>query len=182
MTPRVKTHIRLGIHSVSPSDQSPRCTDEETLSPCLSIAKFRGVSPQNLAEFLRETSRRKPSAKYTHLSDFYFSSRKKKKKKKKKNSRKGCLAAKREKRAFFLGWSVLCLWIDRVIYLPIRSAVMDSDRLTNSKLWHQIGGPRSRFLRRKRNSDSGVGSRGNIHVDFNHIISQRILSTREKIY
>ena len=63
MTRRVKTHIRLGIHSVSPSDQSPRCTHAETLGPYLPIAKFRGVSPQNLVEFLRETSRRKPSAK-----------------------------------------------------------------------------------------------------------------------
>ena len=50
MARRVKTHIRLGIHSVSPSDQCPRCTHEETLGPYLPIAKFRGVSPQNLAE------------------------------------------------------------------------------------------------------------------------------------
>ena len=33
MTRRVKTHIRLGISSVSPSDQSPRCPHEETLGP-----------------------------------------------------------------------------------------------------------------------------------------------------
>ena len=57
MTRRVKTHIRLGIHSVSPSDQSPRCTYEETLGPYLPVAKSRGVSPRNLAEFLRELSR-----------------------------------------------------------------------------------------------------------------------------
>ena len=58
MTRRVKTHIRLGIRSVSPSDQSPRCSNEETLGPYLSIAKFRrGFSPRNVAEFLRELSR-----------------------------------------------------------------------------------------------------------------------------
>ena len=51
MTLRVKTHIRLGNRSVSPSDQSPH---EETLGPYLTIAKFRGVSPRNVAEFLRE--------------------------------------------------------------------------------------------------------------------------------
>ena len=63
MTPRVETHIRLGIRSVSPSDQSPRCLHDETLGPYLPIAKFRGVSPRNVAEFLRELLRRKPSAK-----------------------------------------------------------------------------------------------------------------------
>ena len=52
-----KTHIRLGIRSVSPSDQSPRCPHEETLGPYLPIAKFRGVSPRNLKESLRELSR-----------------------------------------------------------------------------------------------------------------------------
>ena len=57
MTPRVETHIRLGIRSVSPSDQSPRCPHEETRGPYLAIAKFRGVSPRNDAEFLRELSR-----------------------------------------------------------------------------------------------------------------------------
>ena len=31
MTPRVETHIRLGIRSVSPSDQSPLCPHEEIL-------------------------------------------------------------------------------------------------------------------------------------------------------
>ena len=63
MNRRVKTHIRLAIHSVSPTDQSPRCTLEETLGPYLLIAKFCAVSPQNLrsfprnlAEFLREHS------------------------------------------------------------------------------------------------------------------------------
>ena len=60
MTRRVKTHIRLGICSVSPSNQSPRSLHEETLGPYLPIKKFRGVpprnledSPRNVAEFLR---------------------------------------------------------------------------------------------------------------------------------
>ena len=57
MTPRVETHIRLGIRSVSPSDQSPRCPHEETLGLYLPIAKLRGVSPRNLTEFLRKISR-----------------------------------------------------------------------------------------------------------------------------
>ena len=57
MTPRVEAHIRLGIHSVSPFDQSPRCLHEETLGLYLPIAKFRGVSPRSLADFLREISR-----------------------------------------------------------------------------------------------------------------------------
>ena len=88
MTRRVKTHIRLGLHSVSPSDQSPRCTREETLGPYLPIAKFRGVSPQNVAEFLRKMSRSfsanfrgvspRNFAEKTlgEISDFYFSPRK----------------------------------------------------------------------------------------------------------
>ena len=63
MTRQVKTHIRLGIRSGSPSDQSPRCPHEETLGPYLPIAKFQGVSLRNLAEFLRKISQRKPSAK-----------------------------------------------------------------------------------------------------------------------
>ena len=53
MTRRVKTHIRLGIRSVFPSDQSPRCPYGEALGPYLPIEKFRGVSPRNLAECLR---------------------------------------------------------------------------------------------------------------------------------
>ena len=69
MTRRVKTHIRLGIRSVSPSNQCPRCPHEETIGPYLSIAKFRGVcqgdflrerlgvSPRTFAGFLRERSR-----------------------------------------------------------------------------------------------------------------------------
>ena len=56
MTRRVKTHIRLGIRLVPPSDQSPRCPHEETLGPYLPIGKFRGVSPRNIVEFLREIS------------------------------------------------------------------------------------------------------------------------------
>ena len=39
MTPRVETHIRLGIRSVFPSDKSPRCPHEETFGPYLPIAK-----------------------------------------------------------------------------------------------------------------------------------------------
>ena len=66
MTRRVKTHIRLGIRSVSSSDQSPRCPHEETLGPYLPIAKFRGVSPRNFAE-----------KTLGEISDFYFSPRKK---------------------------------------------------------------------------------------------------------
>ena len=76
MTPRVETHIRLGIRSVSPSDQSPRSPHEETLVPYLPIAKF-----ETLGE----------------ISDFYCSPRKT------FLSRNGCSAAKREKGAFFLG-------------------------------------------------------------------------------
>ena len=57
MTRRVKTHIRLGIRSVSPSDECPRCPHEETLGPYVPIAKCRGVSPQIVAKFLRELSR-----------------------------------------------------------------------------------------------------------------------------
>ena len=108
MTRRVKTHMRLGIRSVSPSDQSPRCLHEETLGPYLPIAKFRGVSPRNLVVCLREISRSVSAnfrgvsprnfAKNTlgEISDFYFSPRKK------YISRKGCTAAKREKELFSL--------------------------------------------------------------------------------
>ena len=63
MTPRVETHIRLGIRSISLSDQSPRCPHEETFGPYLFIVKCRAVCPRNLAECFREVSRRKPSAK-----------------------------------------------------------------------------------------------------------------------
>ena len=86
MIRRVKTHIRLGIRSVSPSDQSPRCPDGETLGPYLPIEKFRGVSPRNFAE-----------KTLGEISDFIFL------REKKNISRKGCTAAKSEKRAFFLG-------------------------------------------------------------------------------
>ena len=89
MTRRVTAHIRLGMRSVSPSDQSPRCPHEETLGPYLLIAKFRGVSLRNVAECLREMSR-SFSANFCgvsprnfvekifgEISDFYFSPRKK---------------------------------------------------------------------------------------------------------
>ena len=65
---------------------------------------FRGVSSRNFAEFLREMSR-SFSAKIRGENPWrnrwflFFSA-------KKFISRKGCSAAKREKRAFFLGWSV----------------------------------------------------------------------------
>ena len=78
MTCRVKTHVRLGIHLVSPSDQSPRCQHEETLGPHIPIAKFRGENPRQNNSFL------------------FFST-------KKFISRKRFSAAKCEKRTFFLG-------------------------------------------------------------------------------
>ena len=62
MTRQVKTHIRLAIRSVSPSDQSPCCPHKEILDPYLPIAKFRGAFPRNVAAFLREMSWRKPLA------------------------------------------------------------------------------------------------------------------------
>ena len=87
MTRRVKTHVRLGIHSGSLSNQSPLCTHEEILGPYLPIVKFCGVSPQNVSE--------KTLGK---ISDFYFSPRKQ------DISRKGSFTAKRKKKkAFFLG-------------------------------------------------------------------------------
>ena len=89
MTRQVKTHIRLGIRSVSPSEQSPRCPHGETLLTYLPThrkisrsfsAKSHGVSPRNLAEFLRELSR-SFSAKFRgeslgEICDFCFSPRK----------------------------------------------------------------------------------------------------------
>ena len=92
MPRRVKTHIRLGIGSVSPSDQSPCCPHKETLGPYLPIAKFRTVSSRNLAECLREMLRSFSANFYGvsprnfaektlgEISDFYFSPQKKKKK------------------------------------------------------------------------------------------------------
>ena len=89
MTRRVKTRIRLDIRSVSPSDQSPSCPHEETLGPYLPIAKFRRVSPQNLAEFLREilqsfsanfrgvSPRNFAEKTLVEIIHFYFSPRKK---------------------------------------------------------------------------------------------------------
>ena len=70
MSRRVKTYFRLGIRSVSPSDQSPRCPHGETLPTHREIlrsvsANFRGVSPRNLAE-----------KTLSNRSDFYFSPRK----------------------------------------------------------------------------------------------------------
>ena len=99
MTDRVKTRIRLGISSVSPSDQSLRCPHEETLGPYLPIGKFRRV-------FLRNVAKRNFTAK----CDFYFSPQKKNF----AHSRKGCSTAKRgprrnaEKELF--SWAELYLW------------------------------------------------------------------------
>ena len=96
MTCRVKTRIRLGICSVSPSDQSSRCPHEETLGPYLPIAKFRGVFPRNVTEFLRKLSWNFAEKTFGEISDFNFSPQN-------NISRKGYSAVKREKRAFFLG-------------------------------------------------------------------------------
>ena len=117
MTRQVKTYIGLGIRSGSPSDRSPRCPHEEILGPYLSIAKFRGVPPRNLTEFLREMSR-SFSANFRgvspqnfaekilgEISDFYFPPRKK------IISRKGCSAAKREKKRAFFSWADLYIVI-----------------------------------------------------------------------
>ena len=88
MTCQVKTHFRLGIHSGSPSDQSPRCPHEKTFGPYLSVAKFRGVSPRNLshslcemlrsfsANFRRVSPRNFAEEILGEISDFYFSPRK----------------------------------------------------------------------------------------------------------
>ena len=97
MTRRVKTHIRLSIRSVSPSDQRPRCPHEETLGPYLLIATSRGVSPRNVAEFLRELPRRKTLGE---ISDFYFPLRKS------LFRGRGVPRRNAKKRAFFLGRSL----------------------------------------------------------------------------
>ena len=92
MNRRVKTHTRLGIRSVSPSDQSLRCPHEEILGPypLRNFAEFlRKISRSFSAKFRRENPRR-------NNSFLFFSA-------KKNISRKGCSAAKREKKAFFLG-------------------------------------------------------------------------------
>ena len=63
----MKTHIRLGIRSVSQTDQSPRCPHRESLGPYLPIAKLK-------AEFLREVSQSVSAEKTLgEISDFYFS-------------------------------------------------------------------------------------------------------------
>ena len=64
MTRRVKTQIRLGIRSVSPSDQIMSLRTIREILRSFS-AKSRGVSPRNFAE--------KTLGK---ISDFYFSPRK----------------------------------------------------------------------------------------------------------
>ena len=80
--------ISLGIRSVSPSDQSPRCPHEETLGPYLPIVKFCGVSPRNFAE-----------KTLGEINDFYFSPRKKKKKK----ISQGVFRGETRKKSFLLG-------------------------------------------------------------------------------
>ena len=89
MTRQVKTHIRLVIRSVSPSDQSPRCPHEETLGPYLPHREISRSFSAKFAECLREMSRsfsanfcgvspRKFAEKTLgEISDFYFSPRKK---------------------------------------------------------------------------------------------------------
>ena len=67
---------------------SLRCPHEETSGPYIPIAKFRGEKPpRNFAE-----------KNLGEISDFYFSPRKIF-----FRARKGCSAAKREKRVFVLG-------------------------------------------------------------------------------
>ena len=88
MNRRVKNQTRLGICSVSPFDQSPRCPHEEILGPYLS---------RNFAEFLRNLSQRfstkfRGESLRRNNSFLFFSA-------KKNILRKGCSAAKREKRA-----------------------------------------------------------------------------------
>ena len=113
MKRRMKTHIRLGIRLVSPSDQSSRCPHEETLGPYLPIAKFRGVSPRNFAE-----------KTLGEIIDFYFSPRK-------IISRMGCSAAKREKGAFFLGWSVHTYMTEAYLYYKFTYEPKGSGELKN---------------------------------------------------
>ena len=114
MTRRVKIHIRLGIRSDSPSDQSPHCPHEETLGPYLHIAKFlckmsrsvsanfRRVSPGNIAE---KTLGKK--------SDFYFCPQKQ------LFCARGFLQWNAKKRAFFLGWSVVQIleWLQQIFWV-----------------------------------------------------------------
>ena len=80
MTRWVKAHIRLGIRSVSPSDQSP--LHEGTLGPYLSIGKFRGISPRKFAEFLRKLLRSlstkfRRESPWRNKSFLFFSAKKK---------------------------------------------------------------------------------------------------------
>ena len=104
MTRRVMTHIRLGIRSGSPPDQSPRCPHDETLGPYLPITKLSGVSSRNVRECLREISRSFSSKfrreNHRRNNSFLFFSAKKKKKKKN-------ISHETWKRAFFGGWGVV---------------------------------------------------------------------------
>ena len=151
MTRRAKTHIWLGIRSVSPSDQSPRYPHKEILDPYLPVAKFRGISPQHLMECLREMSRsfsanfcgvspRKFAEKTLgDTSDFYFSPRKKK-----NISRKGCTAAKRERKVFCLGLICMRLIKRQVFMIPIfnlyRKELIEypEKALMTSQVWNSL--------------------------------------------
>ena len=64
------------------------------------FAKSRGMSLRNFAEFCGVFPRNFAEKTLGEISDFYFFSAKS------FVSRKVCSAAKREKRAFFFGWSV----------------------------------------------------------------------------
>ena len=131
MTRRVNTPIRLGIHSVSPSDQSPRSPREETLGTYREIsrsfsAKSRGVTLRNVAEFLRELSR-SFSSKFRGENPrrnkwFLFFSAKKKKKKKKKNRARGVPRRNAKKELF--SWADLYKkWLTRVAFGASENAI-----------------------------------------------------------
>ena len=85
----VETHISLGIRSVSRSGQSLLCPHEETVDPYLPIAISRSLSEKSRGE----NSRRKKWFLFFSAKHIF--------------SRKGCSAAKREKKSFFLG--LICM-------------------------------------------------------------------------
>ena len=65
--------------------------------------KSRGVSLRNAAEYLRGLSWSFSAKTLGEISDFYFSAKKILFRTRGVPPRKGCSAAKRKKRAFFLG-------------------------------------------------------------------------------
>ena len=122
MTRRVKTHTRLGIRSVSPSDQSPRCPYEEILGSYparnfgefiremsrTSFPKFRGVSPRSFSANFRGVSPRKFAEKTLgEIIHFYFSPRKKIFRARGVPRRN----AKKKKKSFFLGLN--CIFLEK---------------------------------------------------------------------